>query len=209
MIKISDILENLILNNSLFTFWMKKGILNLSQLAELFHPIVEEKTKKEVSKQSLVMQLSRMQKVISKQNPKNIEFLVKNISIISWLATFSFKKNIEIQKKLFEIKQEIEGKWWFFSFNETTSEITVIYDFRFSDSFNNFKDINIYEHREISGIKLNFSQEDFDTPWLLSFLLDKFSISWINIIELSSSFTEIIFYIDKKDTKSAFEMLYT
>ena len=207
MLKISNAIQEIIDSNQILSFWINEWLLNLSKTAEFILPIIEAKTKKKIKLSALIMNLSRFQK--SKNKIKNIQkFKFNKIFINSDLVSFNFEIVWKIFQNVEKIYKKISEKWWFITVSKWTLEIAIITERKF---LNEFEKIfwNSYKNFEenISSIWINFDEKYSETPWMISEILNSISMQWISIKEISSTFTEFIIYIDKKDLNLCFDIL--
>ena len=81
MIKISDALKEIVKSNNFLDYGLSHGILNITQTADWIKPLVEVRTKKNVSKSALIMALSRIMRVKKKILPALEKIKLQNINI--------------------------------------------------------------------------------------------------------------------------------
>ena len=209
MIKLSTILSELIKENALMQFGLSYNLINLSQVAKFIHPMLEVRCKKEISHTSILMSLSRIQRRLEKIAPKTDNFSIKNLSINTDLCVFTYFKNIDVHKQLNTIYQKIQSKKSYFNFTESSNEITVITD-RSSAHYleNDIKDIPKNIDYNVAAIGIRFDESYVNTPGFIYMILQKMTLQGINLVEIGSTYTELILYIDNKDVKLAFDTLY-
>ncbi len=210
MIKISDALAEIVHQNKIFEFGLNNQLFNLTQLASFIQPMIEARTKKEVKTSALVVALSRLQKKKRKVAPKIQNFEIENISVQSGLCVMSFPKSTQIHECVNKAYNEVFAQNGYFTFSESTSEITIVFENKFCstiEKFINAKDAK-YKNSNISSIIIRFDEKYFEIIGLLHLLIQTTCLQGINLIEVSSTYTEFIFYVDKKDVKIAFETIF-
>ena len=62
---------------------------------------------------------------------------------------------------------------------------------------------------ELWAIWIHLDEELLKTTWVIYNLTKKLAFYNINIVNILSTYTEIVFIIDEKDLKKAFEVLIT
>ncbi len=105
---------------------LARGILNLSQYARIIQKEVESETKKDVSVQSIVVALSRLEKRV-KVHSHLPEILVKQLVVKSPIVQIIFSKNKKTTDALVEaIKKTEKLEDAFFSFSTSSRDIAII-----------------------------------------------------------------------------------
>jgi len=210
MIKISDSIQEIIQGNSLLQFGFANRLFNLSQMAEYLKPLIEVRTKKEVKKTAILMSLSRFQRNYSRVAPNINEMKVENITIFSNLCSFTFFKNAETHKSINNLYNSIQKRNAYITISEGMNEITVILDKLCEDLLEKeIKEKPKYINKDLSGLGVKFSENYTDVRGFLHSILQQITMQGINIVEISSTFTEFIIYIEKKDVKRAFDTILT
>jgi aspartokinase len=185
--------------------------LNLSSFALYILPRVEQMTKKEVTIWSIKIALSRISKEKQKSIPykricsDNI-FVKKNISLISLNNTINSNKLIS---KLHSINLwEDKNYFWVIQW---VNEIDIIY----SKNLKSWIDDILCNHNiklkidNLWAIWIHLDEELLNTMWVIYNLTKKLAFYNINIVNILSTYTEIVFVIKEKDIKKAFEVLMT
>ena len=196
--------DNLFLEDSLYNEY-----LNLSSFALYILPRVEQMTKKEVTIWSIKIALSRISKEKQKSIPykricsDNI-FVKKNISLISLNNTINSNKLIS---KLHSINLwEDKNYFWVIQW---VNEIDIIY----SKNLKSWIDDILCNHNiklkidNLWAIWIHLDEELLNTMWVIYNLTKKLAFYNINIVNILSTYTEIVFVIKEKDIKKAFEVL--
>jgi hypothetical protein len=209
MIKISDEIREIISRNPFLEFGMAYRLFNLTQLAKFIKPLIEVRTQKEVQPTAILMSLSRILKVSEKVAPQINDFKIENIAINSNLTTMTFAKSDQILAEIDKLGLRIREKNGFWSITQSSSEITIFFENTFLDLA---KDIltesTKYENNEISCIGVRFSEKYFEIPGILYALMQKITLQNINLIEITSTYTEFNFYAKQEDVKLTFETLH-
>jgi aspartokinase len=201
MIKISKALKEIVEKNPTLKFGLSYRLFNLTQLAKFITPQLKALTKKEVQSSAIVMNLSRLQKQMSKIAPKPETVHIEKISIHTDLHVFTYTKTSETREKLSKLQNTL-------TVTKGNSEITIII------KKNNIKDLKKLikenpknEQSDIVSIGITFTEEYGETPGFVHLVLQQLSLQYINIVEIASTYTELFLYIDKKDAKLAMDTL--
>lgn len=208
MIKISEALNEIIGKNSLLRFGMYYKLLNLSQTARFIKPLLETRLKRPVQATAIIMNLSRLQRKM-KGKIEEEKFEIENVTIQMNLCVMTFFKSEEIREKIERVYHKIQGQKGFMTITQGPTEITVIFEHSFIDLVEKAipekpKDRN----DKISSISVKFDEKFLQISGLLYVILQQVALQNINIIELTSTGTEMIIYVAEKDAKLTFNTIY-
>jgi len=209
MRKLADALRDTIAANPLLEMGISDKLFNLTRLAEFIRPLLETRLQKTVRRSSVTMALSRLQARYQRIAPHaRREFFVDKISVFANLATQTFAKTPQTHAQITAVYGKAFDRGYF-AFSESTSEITVFYDRQLAPLVTAaLTAAPKYKNTQVSAIAVTFSEELFTATGLLSLLMQKLNLQGINVIEISSTYTEIIFYLDDSDLRLAFNTLH-
>lgn len=209
MIKVSSALKELIQKNNFLEFGLSEGLLNLSTTAKWLKPLIEVRTKKEVSTSAILMSLSRQTLEQKKIKPRLQEFKLDSINIKSSLTELTYQNNPENRKKILDFIQKSHEKTSHLTSSFGTNEITIIFPTEKVSSIKaRIPEHPIFEKSELTALSIEFKPEYVLAPYLLYYLIQQITLQNINIWEMTSTYTEITFYLEEKDVKLAFETIY-
>ena len=209
MKKISDALHDLVAENQFFEFGLSYRIFNLTQLAKFIQPLLEARTQKEVQPSAILMSLSRLQRTKEKVAVQPTKFRIENIFVRSNLSTITFFRDPNLLKEIRQISGKIQPVNSFFEFTQSTHEITIFFENALTELVGSMiMEKPKYENRQVACVGVSFAEELFEVPGFLGLLMQKINLQNINLIEVSSTYTEFNFYLEEKDVKLAFETLH-
>ena len=210
MIRISEALQTILNRNNFLLFGIEQKIINLAQLARFLKPLIEARTKKEVSIQAIHMSLSRFQKMNSRKGNLSAEdFEIDNINIQGNLCVYSYERSKNTHQEINELFTNIQEKGGYITISEGINEITVIFDKIFQDDFRGkVQSETKFRHLNATSIGVKFNEKYLEIPGLLYLILQQIALQNINIIEVASTATEIIIYLQQKDAQLAFDTIY-
>ncbi len=201
MIKIQPIVKDIILKEFEAYFALTNGYMNMSSYAYKILPKVEELAKKKVTITSLVVSLSRLKKEFKKEKSLIHDVSIKNIttklpiSEVIYENTTKFIKELESLYKNMSVLQED-----FFTVTIGTNEVDIICSSNLENKIlKHFKVKPIIINHNLAAIGISYGPEVFDTPNTFFSLLAVLARSRINIEELVSTPTELIFIVNEKD----------
>ena len=209
MIKISDALKTIIKSNPLLEFGIHHGLFNLTQLARYLQPFVQARTQKDISTSAITMSLSRLQQSLSANTPEPEHYLIEKISIVSGLCTATFPRSPQAHKRLNSLYNHVQNNNGFCSLAEGMREITIIVENRYQQKLQTLLDqAPLYTHSQLASVGVQFGKHYADIPGMLYTLIQRVALQNVNLIEISSTYTEIVFYIAEKDTRIVFDTLF-
>jgi hypothetical protein len=210
MIKISRVCEEILLSSEIALSAYLSGCLNLSAYASLIHKEVERRTKKDVSRGSIVVSLSRLKKTLPKKRELFPKIAIDSISIQSALTEFAYTKGPENRQrlaKLQRLKKLVEAP--FFTGTLGAGEISIIVPQSLSlyvrECFKNERPLVVVD--DLAGITITFNRKYLLTPNTIFIILRPLALKRINVFEVVSTFTELTLVIATKDMSEVLELL--
>lgn len=201
MIKIQPIVREIVMKELEAYFALTNGYMNMSSYAYLIRPKVETIAKKQVTITSLVVSLSRLKKEFKKERPLIRDVPIKNIttklplSEIIYENTNIFKKALESFHKKIPITRED-----FFTITMGTAEIDIICSSNLENKvLKHFKMKPKILNHNLAAIGISYGPEVFGMPNIFFSLLSITARARINLEELVSTPTELIFIVAEKD----------
>jgi len=201
MIKIQPIVRDIVMRELEAYFALSNGYMNMSSYAYRIRPKVEALAKKQITINSLVVSLSRLRKEFKKEKPLIHDVPIKNIttklplSEIAYENTNKFLEQLDSLHKNISVSQED-----FFTITRGTTEIDIICSANLeSKVLKHFKIKPKWVNHNLAAIGISYGPEVFGTPNVFFSLLSVTARARINIEELVSTPTELIFIVAEKD----------
>lgn len=210
MLKISDIIKEILENDEEAYFACQRGILNFSAYAREIKKDLENRAKKSVNLKSVIVGLSRLVKDLKAPPGSLLSETDLSLSLHSSLAEVTYEKTNQNQKILNEVYQTAaQGHENYLVATQGLSEITIIGSQKaVAELKRNHKNTKpIFYKENLAGITVKFPEEFIKVPNMLFALEKRLAVKRINIIELVSTYTELTFIIDKKDVLAAIAQL--
>lgn len=210
MITISSALKNIISNNPILQFGLRKRIFNLSQLARMLVPQVAARSKKEVSESALLMALSRLQGAMPKRDSdlSELKISIDNINITSNLCALSFANTVEVHRGLNAIYTKILKRGGFMTITHGIREIRVIVDrSELEDLKASLRERPLMVHTNLASLGVSFRKNYLNTPGFFFFFFQQLYFQNVNIIEIASTANELLIYVDEKDVRLGVDTL--
>jgi aspartokinase len=209
MYSITDYVRQIIDNKPTIAEMLLKNYLNLSSFADDIIPEIENSAYKKISKNSVVMALSRIKDEI--QVDKKIEFRVNDISVKYPLSEINYPIPLQFcTAEIAQIYSEFQSvDNHFLNIVSGNSETTIFVNSKQKqkvfDSFKKKK--HNLELDNLASVSLKFSEEYFETIGITYEVLRTMTWNKINLVEVVSTYTEITLIIYQKDTQRLIDIL--
>ncbi|MFA7681663.1 MAG: hypothetical protein WCX61_01385 [Candidatus Peribacteraceae bacterium] len=210
MIRLSDAINDVISGNPLLQFGLQNRLFNLSNLAGFLQPHIEVRTKKDLNTNTIVMALSRMQRQMKNGTSNLGDFKIENLTIHTGLCTLTYTKTEEADRAIRNLYTAVQKKNEYITISEGINQITVIVDASHAEKLESFiAHKPLFKHMNIASLNIQFNaKHTYETPGFIYMMLQQLMLQNINLVEISSTFTELILYLDESDTRVAFDTLY-
>ncbi len=213
MITVSELIEEIVTHSPFLEEGLSKGIINLSSLARIIQPQIQDKLMKDIKTGAIMMALKRLSKKIKPTNDQKLISVLKNISDItvrSNILEFAFDNSstlLEKQRKL--LNQISSEKNIFFTTStgvyETSLFVSKNMGQKVKDTFQEEK--LRYEMKDLSAITLILPKEAVFVPGVYYSVLKALAREGINFVEVVSSYTELTIILQNSNVDKAFSSL--
>ena len=201
MIKIQPIVRDIVLKELEACFALTNGYMNMSSYAHHIRPQVEALTKKQVTITSLVVSLSRLRKEFKKERPLIRDVAIKNITTKLPLSEIVYENTNKFIAELESFHKEISiAPEDFFTITMGTAEVDILCSSNLENKvLKHFKMKPKITNHNLAAIGISYGPEVFGMSNVFFSLLSVTARAHINIEELVSTPTELIFIIAEKD----------
>lgn len=201
--KIINAVQDIIKGNFFFEFGLQNRILNLTQLARLINPLVQERLAKEVQISAIKMALSRIQAgMLDKIIPHKLQ--VEDVSLKKNLCSITLYKTKENQERAAEFQAYCNANDKFITRSESNKEIALNFN---QDLLPELKKFNLenpkYKIASLGAVLVTIPTNYMEIKGVFQFFIQKLTMQNINILEISSTYTELIFFIPEADLSLA------
>ena len=182
-------------------FALSNGYMNMSSYAHRIKPKVEALAKKQVTITSLVVSLSRLRKEIKKAKPLIHDVRIKNITTKMPLTEIIYENSTGFTREFESLHKNISASPEdFFTVTKGLTEVDIICSSNLEAKILKHFIIKpkIINHN-FAAVGVSYGSEVFGTPNVFFSLLSITARARINIEELVSTPTELIFIVDEKD----------
>jgi aspartokinase len=201
MIKISDIVHDILQSSNIELEAMRLGVLNLSAFAEKIHAQVEEKAWKSVKKTTIVVALARLQKKLALIPPLQPKVILDELSVKTPLADITFEKTrqtIEQSRSLSAFLAQHNPQ--FFTITQGINELTIVVSQEQLDLTLDYFDAQPKSlFKDLVGVTVKFSEKYIPEPNVIYAILSAVAAQRINITEVISTYTELTLIVNSAE----------
>ena len=182
-------------------FALTNGYMNMSSYAYQIKAKVEKLAKKPVTITSLVVSLSRLRKEFKKEKPLIQNVAITNITTKLPLSEIVYENTNAIINKLESLHKKISvTREDFFTATVGTKEATIV--------CSSHMERNIIKHfgikpkfvgHNLTAVGISFTEDHLQIPNTIFSLIAVLAKARINLAEIVSTYTELIFIVQEKD----------
>lgn len=201
MIKIQPIVKDIVLGEIEAYIALSNGYMNMSSYAHRIRPMVEALTKKKVTINSLVVSLSRLRNEIKKEKPLVQEVAITNITTKLPLSEIIYENTASSASKLESLHKKIPiMREDFFTTTIGTTELSIVCSSNITNKvLKHFAITPKFSINNLAAVGISFDPKHFHIPNTIFSLISVIARARINIAELVSTYTELIFFVAEKD----------
>lgn len=207
MISITHVVSDIVLSSDVAIIGLKAGYLNLNAFARSIQKEVESKTKKQVRVGSIVVALSRLRQALKNQSPLIPNIVIDGLSVRSGLAEIVFNRTSDNLMRLRALYQKAKLRTSdILAVTQGTEEITIVAAEMAAPQiirkFGRQKPKAFL--RDLASLAVRFSEDYVMIPNVIYAIVRTLALKHINIIEVVSTYTEIIFIVREEDLQNGF-----
>ncbi len=201
MIKIQPIVRDIAMGEIEAYTALTNGYMNMSSYAHRIRPLVETLAKKQVTINGLVVALSRLRKEFKKEKPLVQEVPITNITTKLPLSEIVYENTDTSIAKLESFHKKILiSREDFFTTTVSTTELNVICSSNIASKvLKHFNSKPKFTVNNLAAVGISFNPAQFDIPNTFFSLIAVLARARINIAEIVSTYTELIFIVAEKD----------
>jgi len=213
MIKVQPIVRDIVMSDFEAYSALVNGYMNMSGYAYKIKSKVEALSKKKVTINSLVVSLSRLRQDFKKAKPLIREVPITNVTTKLPLTEIIYENSDESILKLESLHKKLAiSRKDFFTSTVSTTELNIVCSSSMAGTI--MKHFGIkpkFITHDLTAVGISFGKENFEIPNTLFSLISVVARARINIAEIISTYTELIFIVAEKDfsrTVSLFSDMY-
>ncbi len=211
MITVPSAVEQILKKRPFVEEALSQGLINLSALARLILPEVNELTFKEVKEGAILMALKRLPKTLrSASQIKDVLGKSHDLIARSNLAEFTvLNSDFSVEKHKKIIEETEETKKYYLTITQGVFETTIIISKELKERVGKILDLGkiISQFDDLSSITIRLSGKIVLTPGVYYTILKYLAWEGINVVEVVSTFSEFTIVLENKEVSHAFSLL--
>ncbi len=209
MSSLHDALKEQVSENSFLQFGLGNGLFNLSQLARFLRSGLQARADRTISDSALIMALSRLGRDLQGKRRELERIELRNIQVSSNLAILTYEMSRSFRPLIAEIARELQNRGKFISFSQGLQEITLFIErdeVREVEQRLSVRPLTAHYTVAVIGARLDAAA--IQTPGFFFTVFQQLYIQKINVLEISSTSSELLVYVNERDLRLAFDTLY-
>lgn len=208
MIKISDAVRDIVLQDPILRTGLAQRLLNLTQVARHIHSAVEARAQKPVNVSAIAMALSRLKAELPHPDGGPPLPLADRVTVQRGLAIRTFPNTPRCREGLAALQERLRGAPRYLTITEGIREITLIVEERTLDLVHeSVPERPTREARNVTSLSVALTDEHLRTPGVLYRLLQQLALQGINLAEVTSTTREFHVYLHERDAMLALDAL--
>ena len=212
MVTIAQIVKKIVSDRPMLHESMRQGIVSYGALAEKLKAQVEAELGKGAKESAIVMALRRYYEQISAKPSKKITSLFgSDIIMKSGIADIAVVKSPSLATKLEKLYKIVNfSKGDILNLVHGNYEVSIITNEKHMRAVLKVLESEniILKEKKLAAIAMSISQEQMHTPGIIFLAVRKLAWDNVNIVEIVSTTTELIFIISEKDATRAYDSLH-
>lgn len=210
MIKVTEVVREVLFGSEIALSAMANGYLNLSSYAASIQPEVERHCRKPVRVGTVVVALSRLAKTLDASKDLVPEVEIRHIAAKTGLVELTFDKTRVNREKLQRLYQDNDFlSADFFTVTYGIGELSIVVPSNLKQAvlklYAKQKPILLLE--DLAALTVRFDETYIHIPNITFALLRPLAMRRINIVEIVSTYTELTFILHQSELKEAFVIL--
>jgi aspartokinase len=211
MVTVAHIVKKLVGGRPVLVETMNEGIINYAALAETMHKEIEGEVGKKVKRSAIVMAIRRYaeeMKPLARIKPKS--FFGTEILLKSGIVDIAVTKSGTLPAKLEKLYKVVDfRKGDILNLIHGNNEVGIITNEKNLEKIMKILEFEevLFKEQELAFIALSMSRDHLYTPGVIFQPVRKLMWDNVNIYEIISTSTELIFIIAKKDASKAYNSL--
>ncbi len=212
MITVAAVVETIVRGSPVLEEGLASGILNLSAVARLVRPQVELEARKPVGEGTIVVALSRLAGRLARKtsNPKKVGRQIQDVTVRSDITEFTFQNSPTVLGCQTALLAEVRGVGHAFAtFTHGVHEMTVMVNSGLEPLVERIfeRERRVARLRDLAAVGIHYTPRVVGMPGVYYSILKQLLWAGINVVELVSTYTELIIVLEKREVDRAFSIL--
>jgi len=207
MVTVSHIVEKMVKENPSLEIALAKDLISYSKLARSIREEVEKELGKKVNDPAIIVALKRLKEKSEHLYERKRVFYGKELNTTSNLMEITIGKSSQlpfIMKKIYEFSELEDG--CILNAIHGNNQTTLVFSERMEPKIRTLlkDEKTLSEIKSLAQLSIRFDEKMFETPGFIVYVLKELSWNNINIVEIVSTYTELIVVIKKEELMKAY-----
>lgn len=211
MVTISHLVKKMVGDRPMLQETMRQGIISYAALAEKLKKPVEAELGKAVKESAIAMALRRYSEELVKKPSRNVESLFgSDIIMKSGIADIAVEKSPSLGSKLEKLYRIVDfPKGDILNLVHGNYEVSIITNEKHLNRVLKILESEriLLKEKRLAVISMSISREQMRIPGTIFLAVRKLAWDNVNIVEIVSTTTELIFAVSEKDAVRAYNSL--
>lgn len=211
MVTISHLVKKMVGDRPMLQETMRQGIISYAALAEKLKKPVEAELGKAVRESAIAMALRRYSEELVKKPSRNVESLFgSDIIMKSGIADIAVEKSPSLGSKLEKLYRIVDfPKGDILNLVHGNYEVSIITNEKHLNRVLKILESEriLLKEKRLAVISMSISREQMRIPGTIFLAVRKLAWDNVNIVEIVSTTTELIFAVSEKDAVRAYNSL--
>ncbi|WP_440059619.1 ACT domain-containing protein [Thermogladius sp. 4427co] len=204
---ISKIVEKIVENDPILRECIASGIVNYSSIARMIKPIVDREVGSDVSVQSIKVALIRLASRINPLDTTRIEKILADTSIEVKTKVSIITYDSTLYKDVIRLSSGINSARFLSIVTGITNVTVIISEEQVKTFLDNIQAKPLLYLDNLTALVLVSPVENIYTPGFIAYVTTVLAQAGINIIQVTSSYSETVIIVSSEDTLKAFTLL--
>lgn len=189
---------------------IRRGFMNYSSYAQIIKPEIDKQLNEKTKLNTITASLIRYYDSIKDESPIKVNIPLEKLAIKTPLVDITYKKSLFDYGVLDRVRNKLDLTTDFFAITQGDSQISIVIGAESANLFRNFLKIEpLKEIHDLAAIVCPFHSKYYDQVNIIYSITSKLAIERIEIVEILSTYTEIVYIVRNKDIDKALEALKT
>jgi hypothetical protein len=205
---VSELVYDIAANDETAYESIRRGFMNYSSYAQIIKPKVDKHLDQVAKLNTITASLIRYYETIKNEPPVKPSIPLEKLSIKTPLIDVTYKKIEFDQSILGKIQDKFDLSSLFFAITQGETQVSIITERKIADYVrNNCNSKPIKELEGLGAVICPFHKKYYSRPNIIYSVTSKLALKRVDIIEIISTYTEIVYIVENTQIDNALEVL--
>ena len=204
---ITGVVERIVENSPLLKECLASGVANYSSVARMIKPVVDEELGFDASVESIKVALVRLSRKMSPLDVSSVEKILGETSIEVKTRVTVMTYDSSSTRDVLRVVSGVQGARFLSVVTGITNVTVMVGDEQARLFTEGVGSKPLFYQGGLTAIVLVSPVENVYTPGLIAYITSLLAQTWINIIQITSSYSETVIVVSPEDTMKAFNVL--